>query len=65
MGKATRKEKLGGYFYNLSQLTFAATVLGALTPLLESNDGIVWLKMALGAAVTALFAWIGNRVLKE
>jgi len=29
----TRRKKLAGYFFNLSQLTFAALVLGGLTPL--------------------------------
>ena len=60
----TRKEKLGGYFFNLSQLTFAATVLGAITPIFEKSSEIEWLKMVLGSLVTVIFAWIGNKILK-
>ena len=32
-----RKEKLGGYFYNISQLTFTGTGLGGFLPLLKGE----------------------------
>ena len=31
--KKIRREKIAGYFLNLSQLTFVALVLGGITPL--------------------------------
>ena len=30
-----RREKLAGYFFNLSQLTFVALVLGGITPYIQ------------------------------
>ncbi len=33
-----RKEKLGGYFYNISQLTFTGTGLGGFLPLLKARQ---------------------------
>ena len=32
-----RKEKLGGYFYNLSQLTFTGTGVGGVLPFLKGT----------------------------
>lgn len=60
----TRREKLGGYFFNLSQLTFVASVLGTISPLFSDEDNNAVLKMALGVVATAIFAWIGNKILK-
>lgn len=38
-----RREKLAGYFFNLSQLTFVALVLGGVTPLYTNIEiGINW-----------------------
>ena len=34
----TRKEKLAGYFFNLSQLTFTALVLGGMVLFFQGND---------------------------
>lgn len=46
----TRKEKLAGYFYNISQLSFAGLVLGGFTPFLtdNNNDHINWLFILFG-----------------
>ena len=39
----TRRDKLAGYFFNLSQLTFVALVLGGVTPLYTNIEvGINW-----------------------
>ena len=60
-----RKEKLAGYFYNLSQLTFTGTGVGGIAPILQGDFGVinVWVVL-LGASMTASFAFIGNRILK-
>ena len=60
-----RKEKLAGYFYTLSQLTFAGFVLVGLAPVL--TDGVGKFNpytFVAGVFVTVGFAFMGNRILK-
>lgn len=60
-----RREKLAGYFFNLSQLTFVALVLGGITPLYTNIDiGINWYVLIAGAILTVVLANIGNLILK-
>ena len=60
-----RREKLAGYFFNLSQLTFVALVLGGITPLYTHADiGINWYVLISGISLTAILANIGNIILK-
>lgn len=60
-----RKEKLAGYFFNLSQLTFVALVLGGITPIYTMIDlGINWYVLVAGLILTVILANIGNRILK-
>ncbi len=60
-----RKEKLGSYFFNLSQLTFTGTGIGGIAPILEGEFGVInCLVLILGTAMTAFFAFIANRILK-
>lgn len=60
-----RREKLGCYFLNLSQLTFVAWCLGGLSPLLTSTDtSINWYVVIGGLTLTILFCIIGNKILK-
>lgn len=60
-----RREKLAGYFFNLSQLTFVALVLGGITPLYtNTNLGINWYVLIAGAILTIVLANIGNLILK-
>lgn len=35
-----RKEKLGGYFFSLSQLTFTGTGVGGIAPILQGEFGV-------------------------
>lgn len=61
----TRREKLAGYFFDLSKLVFAAIVLGGLTPLFtDSYDNTNWLSILFGAVSTFFLAFLGNRILK-
>ncbi len=59
-----RKEKIASFFLDLGKLTFAASVLGGLTPLLTKNSFLDWLGVILGVIVTVIFAGIGNKFLK-
>lgn len=60
-----RKEKLAGYFFNLSQLTFVALVLGGVTPLYTNSEiGISYYVLIAGTALTVILASIGNLILK-
>ena len=60
----TRREKLAGYFFDLSKLTFAALVVGCFTPV---NDTVVingWV-LAVGSALTIVFAVIASIIIKN
>lgn len=61
-----KREKLAGYFFNLSQLTFAAIVLGGFSPLF--SEGIASVNvygLLLGGLMTAFLAIIGYSILKQ
>ena len=46
-----RRDKIAGYFFNLSQLTFVALVLGTITPIYTNNEyGINWYVLSVGLA---------------
>ena len=60
-----RKEKLAGYFLNLSQLTFVALILGGVTPLYADDEAKLDLFIIVtGAILTLMFASVGSRILK-
>ena len=62
----TRRDKLAGYFFNLSQLTFVALVLGGVTPLYTNIEvGINWYILVAGITLTIILANIGNLILKQ
>ena len=60
-----RKEKLAGYFFDISKLCFGAMALGGLTSIItgETNFKNV-LFLLLGIVMTFAFAMVGNRILK-
>ena len=61
----TRREKLAGYFFDLSKLVFAALVLGGITPLFTNvSNEINWSTIVLGIFSTYIFANFANRILK-
>ena len=63
--KKIRREKIAGYFLNLSQLTFVALVLGGITPLYIDEEHVVsWMLLGAGALMTFIFAGIGYNILK-
>ncbi len=60
-----RKEKLGGYFFNISQLTFTGTGLGGFLPLLKGETGLGNICVLIfGVVMTVIFAATANRILK-
>ena len=60
-----RREKLAGYFFDLSKLIFAALVLGGITPLFTNvTNGINWSTITLETISTYMFANFANRILK-
>lgn len=63
----TRREKLAGYFFNLSQLSFVTLVIGLIVTLtkegLYANYSLIPLVL-LGVTLTITFAKIGNNLLK-
>lgn len=62
----TRREKLGGYFYDLSKLIFAGLVLGGLSPIFSGNSiGGNWVSILLGSVTTFVSAFFANRILKH
>ncbi len=60
-----RKEKLAGYFYDLSKLTFAALVLGGMSSLYtdEFKPYTIYVVIA-GLVLTYITAFSANRILK-
>ena len=61
-----RREKIAGYFLNLSQLTFVALVLGGVTPLYINEEHVVcWILLSLGILMSILLAVIGYFILKK
>lgn len=63
---STRREKLAGYFFDLSKLSFAGLVIGSLSPIF-SGSSFGWFNgaaLACGAIATLAFAIIGNKTIK-
>lgn len=60
-----RKEKLAGYFYDLSKLSFAGLVIGVILPIFSnSNDENNWYAIVVGIVLTSLSALLANKILK-
>lgn len=61
------REKLAGFFYNLAQLTFAALVLGGITPIYASPNAVEvnWAVIASGIVLTCALAYLAHRILNN
>ena len=60
-----RKEKIAGYFFDLSKLSFAGMVIGSMTPMFTNIDnGVNWYSTILGVITSYVFAFFANRILK-
>jgi len=61
----SRKEKLAGYFYDLSKLTFAALVLGGMSSLYTDDFKPYTIYVVIaGLVLTYITAFSANRILK-
>lgn len=59
-----RREKLAGYFFDLSKLSFGGIVAGIILPLLADVDNVVkWTVLVLGIILTVLLALLANKIL--
>ena len=64
-GNVQEAEKLAGYFFNLSQLTFTGTGVGGIAPILQGEFGVKnYVVIIFGIVMTIIFAGIANRILK-
>ena len=62
---ATRREKLAGYFFDLSKLIFAGMVIGLILPLLSDTENAkMWIIAVFGIILTTLPALLANKILK-
>lgn len=62
-----RREKLAGYFFNLSQLSFVTLVIGLMVTLTKESlydNYLLLLLVIIGITITVTFAKIGNNLLK-
>lgn len=62
----TRKEKLAGYFFDLSKLSFAGLVIGGLVSIKSDNadHAIDIYRVIVGCLLTVLSARMANLILK-
>ena len=60
------RDAIGKYFLDLSKLTFAAMVLGVVTPIINGSHYsiIVFYIMFVGIFVTILPAYLGHKILE-
>ena len=62
---ATRRERLAGYFFDLSKLIFAGMVIGLILPLLSDTENAkMWIIAVFGIILTTLSALLANKILK-
>lgn len=62
-----RREKLAGYFFNLSQLSFVTLVIGLMVTLTKESlysNYILGFLVVVGIIITIIFSRIGNNLLK-
>ena len=61
----TRKEKLAGYFFDLSKLYMASVAIVSLSPIVtgESNSSD-WASLLIGLSASVVFFLFGYRTLK-
>lgn len=61
----TRKEKLAGYYFDLSKLSFAGIFVSVITPILtDEQNARMWLAAIFGLVLTVLSASLANKILK-
>ena len=60
-----RREKLAGYFFDISKLSFAGLVISLLLPLLSDFENqTIKIVISFGLALTISSALLANKILK-
>ena len=60
-----RREKLAGYFFDISKLSFAGLVIGIVLPLFSNVDDLkIWGAASLGLLLTIMAATLANKILR-
>jgi len=60
-----RREKLAGYFFDISKLSFTGLVVGVLLPLISNSQDIsIWIAAVMGLLLTISAALLANNILK-
>ena len=60
-----RRDRLAGYFYDLSKLSFAGLVIGVITQLFTDGGGESNLSVIItGLVLTVLSAMLANKILE-
>lgn len=62
-----RREKLAGYFFNLSQLCFVTLVISLISTVTKEelySNYVLMILVVFGIILTLVFARIGNNLLK-
>lgn len=60
-----RREKLAGYFFDLSKLSFAGLVIGFVMPIFSNaKDENNWYVIVIGVILTTLSASLANKILR-
>ena len=60
-----RREKLAGYFYDLSKLSFAGIFVSIIVPLFTETLNLhMWIAAIFGVVLTILSAMLANKILK-
>ena len=60
-----RREKLVGYFYDLSKLSFAGIFVSVIVPLFTETLNLrMWIAAIFGVVLTILSAMLANKILK-
>ena len=60
-----RKEKLAGYFFDLSKLVFGGLVVGGVSPMFIGDESHIDITMfVMGLISTFALAYTSNRILK-
>ena len=60
-----RREKLAGYFYDLSKLSFAGIFVSVIVPLFTETLNLrMWIVAIFGVVLTILSARLANKILK-
>lgn len=60
-----RREKLAGYYFDLSKLSFAGIFVSVIIPIITNEQNArMWVAAIFGLVLTVLSASLANKILK-